>query len=132
MLSAGIPDEAYSPLTGDERSVATALKRANAVERRALEREISAGQYILTFDQSAWARQLAIVDSLPDSTLEEVSAKADALVETSEHEDAKLHFACDAYVAAFLMRKEAFARACPTTGTFRNLTAGVLPSDEMR
>lgn len=133
VLRSGIPDEAYAPLTGDDRPVATALKRANAAERRALEREVAAGQYTLTFNQIELARHLAVVDALPDGTLEEVSAKATALATAGAQEDVKLHFACDAYVAAFLMRKDAHSRdTVPTTGTFRNLTAGILPSDEMR
>lgn len=133
VLSEGIPDEAYSALTGDDKEVAKALKKLNAAARKAIAKERAGGQFLLSFDQAAYTRELAGVDALPDDSLEAIAAKASALADAHAHEDAKLHFACDAYVAAFLMRKDSATRAhVPTSAAMRDLGLGLMPPVAMR
>lgn len=132
VLSGGIPDEAYAALTGDDKEVAKAWKKANAAARKLLERELLAGQLSLVFDQTEWTRQLGTVDALPDGTLAEIAAKEAALDAARALEDTKFRFACDAYVAAFLLRKsKTTTGVIPTSGTLRNLAVGMLPANEM-
>ena len=133
VLVDGVPDEAYAPLTGDDKEVAKALKRVNASARKLLARDRAAGQLSLVFDRTEWTRQLGTVDALPDGTLEEIAVKEASLAATLAQEEKKFHFACDAYVAAFLLRKEqAINEVVPTSGTLRNLSAGMPPSSAMR
>ncbi|MEI2719911.1 MAG: N-6 DNA methylase [Gemmatimonadales bacterium] len=133
VLAEGIPDEAFTPLTGDDRAAATALKTRNRGERRDLERERGAGQFALTFDQSAWTATLTALEAMPDGTLSEVAAKEAALAGARAAQDTDFRFACDAYVAAFILRKDDRTRQhFPTTGTLRNLGVGVAVPEAMR
>ncbi len=132
VLEDGIPAAAFTPLTGDDADVLKALKKANAADLRALEQE-RLGQLTVRFDASSLARELAAVDALPDGTLAEIEAKREALEGARSREDARYRFACDAYVAAFLLRKDKAGRALvPTTGTLRNLALGMEPPQPMQ
>jgi hypothetical protein len=132
VLAEGIPGEAFAPLTGDDRVVASALKRANAADLRALRQERE--QLSIRFDTSALAQGLSAVDALPDSTIADIEAKREALARVrQEQHDAAFRFACDAFVAAFLLRKDRAGKALvPTTGTLRNLAIGIEPAARMR
>lgn len=133
VLREGIPEAAFAVRTGDTAEVVRALKRANATDLRAVAREREAGQYTLAFDAGALADELAAVERLPDGTLEQVEAKRTALAAARAREDARFRFACDAYVAAFLMPRSAATQAVvPTTGVLRNLAVGVEPTAAMR
>lgn len=55
MLAEGIPDEAYKPLTGDDKKAATQLKKANKVAREG-------GGMALDFGQAVAEPQLCAVD----------------------------------------------------------------------
>jgi hypothetical protein len=133
VLQEGVPAEAYDALTGDDREVARALKRVNASARKVLEQERRGGQQVLALTGRGLAQSLAAVDLLPDDTLDEVAAKRDALAAARAHEDGDFRLACDAYVAAFLMRKDAGTQGVvPTTATLRDLAMGIAPPPAMR
>ncbi len=133
VLAEGIPDAAFAARTGDDATVLRALKQANAADLRALKQEREAGQYSLRFETQALAESLSAVDQLPDGTLEEVEAKQTALAAARAHEDARLRFACDSYVAAFLLPRTTGTRVMvPGTGTLRDLAVGVEPPAAMR
>jgi hypothetical protein len=133
VLREGIPDSAYAVRTGDTAEVVRALKRANASDLRAVEREREGGQYALAFNAGALADELAAVENLPDGTLEEVEAKRTALAIARAREDSRFRFACDAYVAAFLLPRTVATQAVvPTTGVLRNLAIGIEPTAAMR
>jgi hypothetical protein len=128
ILEQGIPDDAYAPLAGDEKPVASALKKQNAKDRKQLERERAGGQMAFSFATTEWAMRLAEVDAMPDTTLADVAAKEAALRVVQNDDANNSRFAQDAYVAAFLLRKtEATQATIPTTGTLRDLGAGVMP-----
>lgn len=132
LLENGVPDEAYSALTGDDKAVAKELKKQNAVARKQLERERKGGQITLSFATDEWARALAAVDAMPDGSLAEVAAKEAALRGVVESDANRSRFAQDAYVAAFLLPKTASMKAAiPTTGTLRDVAAGVTPPRAM-
>ncbi|MBW3635349.1 MAG: N-6 DNA methylase, partial [Armatimonadetes bacterium] len=103
LLDKGIPDDAFKPLEGDDRSVMVGLKKQNRAE--------AAGQTSL-FDDD----ELTIYDGLfgaadsiertPDDLLEQVNTKAkhyQSLRKSSTFE--KLRRASDAWCAAFVWRR---------------------------
>ena len=103
MLRAGLPDEAFDPLTGDDKAVAKAYKAINKQQRdgvgaSGLIKELSAPASIT----DGAARVLA----MPEDTLEEIEAKSrawDRLLRDPKR--LALKTACDMYVAAFLLPK---------------------------
>jgi len=132
LLEAGIPDEAYAALTGDEKGVVKELKKLNAAARKQLERERNGGQITLSFATDEWTRALAAVDAMPDSSLDEISEKETALRRVMETDANRSRFAQDEYVASFLLPKTAVTQAAiPTTGTLRDVAAGVNPPRAM-
>ena len=103
MLRGGLPDEAFDPLTGDDKAVAKAYKAINKQQRdgvgaSGLIKELSAPASIT----DGAARVLA----MPEDTLEEIEAKSrawDRLLRDPRR--LALKSACDMYVAAFLLPK---------------------------
>ena len=102
VLENGIPDEAYTALSGDNKEVAAALKRQNKVDLESWN-AISGGD-LLT--QAATAQSALQVEQLDDETPEHLTAKRAAfLAAKQEAERTPLARLADTYVAAFLARK---------------------------
>jgi hypothetical protein len=118
LIEAGIPDEAFRPLLGDDKDVCKAWRQHNARERK--------GQTTLRLDAADPTRDAATLAALVarqrdlgDDTLDDVIAQAgayDAMVSSDEHE--RLCLAADAWVAAFATAKSP-GRARLTTGVAR-------------
>ena len=87
----------------DDKETAKALKKANATDRKALEKERKGGQISLSFPTDVWARRLAAVDAMPDATLFQIDEKERALRDVLSEDAGNARFAQDAYVAAFLV-----------------------------
>jgi hypothetical protein len=116
LLAEGLPDAAFTPIEGDDRKVAAALKKQNAAER-------DQGQYDL-FSQSGIPvtnavlakRAVEIAHALPDS-LEDLhihqQRQAQQLAESPEHRIQKL--LADAWCAAFVQPKTAVTRGTAIT-----------------
>ncbi len=116
LLAEGLPDAAFTPIEGDDRKVAAALKKQNAAER-------DQGQYDL-FSQSGIPvtnailakRAVEIAHALPDS-LEDLhihqQRQAQQLAESPEHRIQKL--LADAWCAAFVQPKTAATRGTAIT-----------------
>ncbi len=102
ILEDGIPDEAYTALSGDDKAVAAALKKQNKEDLESW-RAISGGD-LLT--QAATAQSALQVEQLDDETPEHLTAKRAAfLVAKRDAEQTPLARLADTYVAAFLARK---------------------------
>lgn len=102
VLENGIPDEAYTALSGDDKEVAAALKRQNKIDLESW-RSISGGD-LLT--QAATAQSALQVEQLDDETPEHLTAKRAAFLAAKlEAERTPLARLADTYVAAFLARK---------------------------
>ncbi len=101
-LKAGIPDEAFTPATGDDKGAANLLKRRNRAERRDLEQ----GKLRLPFHPHEVLPTLAEQDrtlaAISDDSLAEVQRKK-ALYEghRGDPERRRLAEACDLWTAAF-------------------------------
>ena len=103
MLRAGLPDEAFDPLTGDDKAVAKAYKAINKQQRDG----VGASGFIKELSAPASITDgAARVLAMPEDTLEEIEAKSrawDRLLRDPGR--LALKTACDMYVAAFLLPK---------------------------
>ncbi len=108
LLAAGIPDEAFEPIEGDDPVVARALKKRNRQERDRAER----GTTQLTLDEqvarlvSSLAASAALVEAGSDESLLGLREKEKAFqahVASDAYRRAKL--LADAWCAAFILRK---------------------------
>jgi len=97
VLESGIPDEAYKPVGSDDRPAARRARDHNRIERSEALLNVPFGEQL----QQVAAR-LAELDRMPEDTIEEVRAKAEACrgVE-ADPEFRHLRAACNVYAAAF-------------------------------
>lgn len=103
MLRQGIPDEAYKPLTGDDRETARGYSRHNRQQREGK----GATGFLADLKPPASLIDAArALTDMPEDTLEQISAKQTAFERL--HAGANwlnLKTACDCYVAAFFAPK---------------------------
>ncbi len=102
LLAAGIPDDAFKAIEGDDRTVAGELKRRNKRER---EGQLTLDDEVLELE-TALAEDAAVLDAAADDTIAAVHEKEErfrAFERSPEHERAKL--LADAWCAAFVQRK---------------------------
>ena len=101
VLQDGIPDGAYKALTGDDKAVASRMKKVNKQNR--------AGQLpmlpdsLFSHDARALGLEFSDLGSLPDSTPQDVEEKAE-IYESLRSQDTKwwdLKVACDLWTYAF-------------------------------
>ena len=116
ILEAGIPDKAFNALSGDDKTVVTALKKANRDALKAIEKAKTRAAFNLAFDLDA-APEAAALDALPDDTLAALEAKRAAFVEAEAKSAAsRARLAADLFVAAFVLPKTPQTMASvPTT-----------------
>ena len=97
VLGDGIPDEAYEPVAGGDKAAAREAKKRNAIER-------DASLFHAPFAEqlAAIGATLSSIDSLPEDTIEQVQAKAQAYRRAESSDDfERLRVACDVWAAAF-------------------------------
>ena len=122
LLAEGIPDDAFKPITGDDKAVVSEYKRRNKDERKGqLQLDFGAmpsvklGNLVQTF------ANLAAMD---DGSLEDVEAKEKKyaeLVESTGYQSARL--LADAWCAAFVWKKDKTTDDCITESWFRRIEA---------
>lgn len=102
VLENGIPDEAYTALSGDDKTVASALKKQNKDDLKSW-RNIASGDWVTP---ARYAAQVVSADTLDDATPEHIAAKRRAW-QSADAEAHRSTFArlADTYVAAFLAPK---------------------------
>ncbi|HNQ08831.1 MAG TPA: N-6 DNA methylase [Giesbergeria sp.] len=131
VLENGIPDEAYTALSGDDKASAAALKKQNKADLKSW-RRIAAGDLIT---QAGLAAQASSVEQLADDTPEQLAAKRSAW-QQAQHAARRTPFArlADTYVAAFLAPKLAGASAStvPLSGYLWGLMSGAAPDDALQ
>lgn len=122
-LAEGIPDDAYKPLTGDDKATANGLKKLNKAER-------DAGLLRLATQPDKLASAFQRFHAMPENTPREVAARASEYARIRLSPDwVALRQACDAYVAAFLLPKPALPSPqakplVPTTRHLRDILSG--------
>jgi len=132
VLEEGIPDEAYKPLTGDNKTVCTSLKKENAAARKTISRGGSnrgiQGSLDLSGTQprSQGQHALQAIEAMPETTLAETAAKQAAYAQwlADRGRDPET-LAADLYTASFFLAKTSDSRATvPTTEHLLKLLAG--------
>jgi very-short-patch-repair endonuclease len=108
ILKMGIPDDAFSPLEGDDRALAAGLKRQNKIER---EGQMTLFGWNFDLELSGLAKLGQDLDTIPDDSPEQVRRKRERY--QSRWNDPtwkRLKTACDLWTAAFF---QSYTRAVP-------------------
>ncbi|MFE2565905.1 Eco57I restriction-modification methylase domain-containing protein [Streptomyces mirabilis] len=120
LLAGGIPDDAFKPIEGDDKKVASALKKRNATER--------GGQLSFTTEEHIWVSNASFAASLRDITTAPADTLHDVRLQSSRFRDLEqsaeyLHALniSDAWCSAFVWPKVQDAPAAVTEGVFRDL-----------
>ncbi|MFD7942713.1 Eco57I restriction-modification methylase domain-containing protein [Streptomyces sp. NPDC059744] len=120
LLAAGIPDDAFKPIEGDDKKIAAALKKRNAAER--------GGQLSFHTEERIWVSNASFAASLRDITAAPANTLRDVRLQSSRFRDLEqsatylraLHIS-DAWCAAFVWPKHQGAPTPVTEGVFRDL-----------
>lgn len=127
LLAKGVPDAAWEPIEGDDKKVASALKKRNKAE--------SKGQGVL---DTLWSkpagrevdevtRAVEALDESPDADLDAIGVKASQWEAIRESEAFRhQRFVADAWCAAFVWPKQPgpLVDAAPTNGLWGQLRDG--------
>jgi hypothetical protein len=103
LLAKGIPDEAFTPIEGDDRNACAELKRRNRAANKSLgplfERENAERAAILL-------RAAKAIDDMPDDTPDAILNKSQSFTQIRESKDyLNAKRLADAWCAAFVLRK---------------------------
>ncbi|OQA94640.1 MAG: putative type I restriction enzymeP M protein [Chloroflexi bacterium ADurb.Bin222] len=125
VLEAGLPDEAFAPLAGDDKKLAASLKRQNQAER---EGQLTLFDRHFDFDLSAAVHLGEELDAIPDDSPEQVRRKrARYEARQSAPDWRRQKEACDLWTAAFFQEfrpRGGGGEGFVTTETVRNRLAG--------
>ena len=125
LIEAGLPDEAFKPLQGDDRSICSGLRKKNKLER---ENRLPDWGHLMVAEPRAEYGSLASrsrwLEESPDDTLDEVKRKEErfrGLVVSPPYRQGKR--IADAWCAAFVQPRPAGRdpAECITTDTLRGL-----------
>jgi hypothetical protein len=123
IMEDGIPDEAYKPLTGDEKVVATALRRRNQQAGESVQGNL--------FDPEG-LKPIAVasigLDAMPEDTLEQIDAKRKAWEKALENQALKQQeLRNDLFVGAFFsLKTQENVEKVPLTEDLNRLAKGLL------
>lgn len=102
VLEHGIPDEAYAVLSGDDKAVASALKKQNKAELKSWKQVVANDLFAAT----GLASNADAVEHLSDETLASIADKRSAWAHAKlQAQQSTLTKLADTYVAAFLAPK---------------------------
>ena len=130
MILEGVPDAAFTALTGDDAALCRDLKRRNRTERTGLLRmreAASLSQSLQSMELSATALPLQQLDELPDETLAEIALKRQAFERLQKDAVTDgLSLALNLYCAAYLLPKQGTETdtEVPTTQDVMNALLG--------
>jgi hypothetical protein len=138
MILDGVPDTAFTALTGDDAALCRDLKQRNRTERTGLLRmreAASFSQSLQSMDLSATALPLQQLDVLPDETLAEIAAKRQAYerLQLDAGKDG-LSLALNLYCASYLLPKHGTETDTdvPTTQDVMNALLGQTVSERKK
>ena len=119
MLRKGIPDEAYKPLTGDDKEIARAYGRYNKQQR---DGKTATGLLTELRPPESLSRADRRLHELPEDDLRQVEAKSHGYDELrGSHDWQRLKSASDLYVSAYLYTAAFFAPKPSVASTFDDL-----------
>lgn len=126
IMADGIPEEAFKPLSGDEKEAARELGRKNSAARKVLvkERERLAVMQELAIYEAEGGR---VLDLMPEDNVDQVEAKREAFERAHRAAEAsKAQRLADCFVAAFFVSKTADTKiVTPTTEDFHRILRDV-------
>jgi hypothetical protein len=132
LIAEGLPDGAFTPLTGDDRTLVSKLKRRNTKER-------AETTSLLPFETSGVAEvgaRLREVTEMPEKDLANVHQKeADWRATDESPELARRRLAANLWCAAFVWPRHDGAPPAPTTADLRRVAdqgAAALSNDQLR
>ncbi len=110
LMANGIPDDAFTPIEGDDPKFVTTMKKLNRDERKqraASVRQLDLFGTTTTADYRALTRAMHELDSTPDDTLAGIRRKeAQYAALASDPEYVKARLLADAWCAAFVWEKK--------------------------
>jgi hypothetical protein len=121
-VAAGIPDEAYKPLSGDVRGVVSAQRRRNAAERGG---QTAFSLWQTTTSDDELAKSMADIDQLRDDDIADIAEKQTrwhSVVESDAMTRAR--FAANAWCSAFVVPKDGSTAEITTSSLRRALDHG--------
>ncbi|WP_211909194.1 Eco57I restriction-modification methylase domain-containing protein [Tardiphaga alba] len=119
MLKRGVPDEAYKPLTGDDKEIARAYGRYNKQQR---DGKGATGLLSELRPPDSLSRADQRIHALPEDDLRQIEAKIRGFDELRASPDwQRLKSASDLYVAAYLHTAAYFARKSSAASSFDDL-----------
>jgi hypothetical protein len=107
LMARGIPDEAWNPIEGDDRKVASALKRRNKAEREGQRSLIERWTETADTVSDELLKAVSAVESAPDSDMPALARKRtawQAVVDSDGYRHQRL--VADAWCAAFVWPKQ--------------------------
>ena len=125
LIEAGLPDNAFKPLQGDDKDVCSGLRKKNKAERESRQHDMG---YLMVAEPRAEYGSLASrsrwIEEIPDDTLDEVRRKEErfrGLVVSPPYRQGRR--IADAWCAAFVQPRPAGRdpAECITTDTLRGL-----------
>ncbi|MFC2593825.1 MAG: Eco57I restriction-modification methylase domain-containing protein, partial [Fretibacterium sp.] len=129
----GIPQDAFTPLSGDDKALCSALKKENKAALKRIE-GLDGGQGML-FDGRLWHTWFERghrIDAMPDGTLDEVERKrSEYKAERGLRRGSTLGTAADLYAGAFLVPRAGKERRSPTSATLYALLEGMPDEPEL-
>ena len=128
LIEAGLPDEAFKPIQGDDGKICSGLKRKNRVEREDVQQVMDLMVAEPRPEYGGIASLSRDIDESPDDTLDEVrrkEARFQRLIVSPGYRQKQR--VADAWCAAFVWPKRAGddPALCITTRTVRRLQAGL-------
>lgn len=122
LLADGLPDEAFTPIEGDDKNITRALARQNRAERNA---QGSLFDIDMAAATAALGQQVQQVVSAPALSLADVHLQRKRFrAHTDSQTYRRQHLAADAWCAAFVWPKTPGAPTAPTHATIAALADG--------
>ena len=119
-MAHGIPDAAYKPLSGDDKTVCKTLMLSNRAGRKSIESRKYVPELFLPPEWQDNLAQLNKLEAMPDATPEDIVAK-ESLYEhfLKRAQDNNLAHSSDMFIGAFLIPKsdKSFLEATPLSET---------------
>ena len=120
LLANGVPDDAFEAIEGDDRKIASALRKRNKAERKATGQKTMFADFVRDAEAEdvSLADQAARLRSLADDTITALHQKEGAYASLAASAAyARKRLLADAWCAAFVWRKEKAVPDAPTIAT---------------
>jgi hypothetical protein len=127
LMANGIPDAAWEPIEGDDKKIASALKKRNKAAAKGQRDMATLWSKPAQAEAETVAQKVAKLDAASDASVEELASKQawwDEILRSAEFHHQK--FIADSWCAAFVWPKktEADAAAAPTNDVWRQIRDG--------